>query len=361
MIEMESKSVKTKQEYIIGETAYNHEGNFDYLIKMIDEIADLGLNAVKFHLLHNPKSYMQAKHPLMQKLKTWIFTQKQWDKIIDHSNKKSLDIISLCDDIESLDYLMNNEKQIDSIELHAVSLNDYHLLKKITEFNGRVILGIGGSTLDEIDFAIRFLKRGGVNNILLMHGFQNYPTNYTDINLSKMVKIRELFGLPVGYADHTAFDDPNNEIISILPAAMGFNILEKHYTPDLGKERIDYHAAIGKTQMKKIIELMKITLKAYGNESVDMSRAELNYGNLGPMKKAIVAKKDISKGEKLTVDNLQFKRTLEESYIKQSQFLSLLGLIANRDIREDEIIDFSNVNYKFQEMGEEYFTRVGDE
>lgn len=55
-----------KEPYIIGETAYNHEGDINYLYKMIDEIAELELNAVKFHLMLNPESYMQKKHPLMR-------------------------------------------------------------------------------------------------------------------------------------------------------------------------------------------------------------------------------------------------------------------------------------------------------
>lgn len=40
--------------YIIGETAYNHEGDLNYLYKMIDDISEIKLNAVKFHLLLNP-------------------------------------------------------------------------------------------------------------------------------------------------------------------------------------------------------------------------------------------------------------------------------------------------------------------
>jgi len=36
-----------KEPYIIGETAYHHEGDIDYLYKMIDAIAELGLDAVK--------------------------------------------------------------------------------------------------------------------------------------------------------------------------------------------------------------------------------------------------------------------------------------------------------------------------
>ena len=74
-----------------------------------------------------------------------------------------------------------------------------------------------------------------------------------------------------------------------------------------------------------------------------MSKAELTYGTIGPMKKAIVAKKPIKKGEKLVLDNLWFKRTLETSTIKQTDFSKFLGLQAKRDIAEDEIIDFTKV------------------
>jgi N,N'-diacetyllegionaminate synthase len=94
-----------KQPYIIGETAYNHEGDFEYLKRMVTDIADLGLNAVKFHLLLNLDSYMQKKHPLKETLKKWLFSPEQWKQIIDLSNKKGLDVIALCDDVESVVFL----------------------------------------------------------------------------------------------------------------------------------------------------------------------------------------------------------------------------------------------------------------
>jgi sialic acid synthase SpsE len=345
--------------YIIGETACNHEGDIKYLYKMIDDIAEMKLNAIKFHMLLNPESYMQKKHSLMKISRKWKFNKNQWNEIINYSNKKGLDIIILCDDVESIDYILENNINITAIELHATGLNDYFLLNAVSEFNKQIILGVGGSTIDEIAYAIDFLKSEEKNNILLMYGFQSYPTKYTDINLSKMLKIRDLFKLPIGYADHTAFDDPNNEIISIMAAIMGFNILEKHYTPDYGIERIDYHAAAGKIQMLKIKKLMKLALKVYGNENLKMSKAELKYGNTGPMKKAIVAKKDIKKGNKLSLDNLWFKRTVEESSIKQNQFLQLIGLKALHNIKEDEIVDFRKVEYKFKKTDLENFTHMG--
>jgi len=344
--------------YIIGETAYNHEGDIKYLYRMIDDIAELKLNAIKFHMLLNPESYMQKKHPLIKESKKWTFSKNQWSEIIDYSNKKGLDIIVLCDDVESIEYILENNIKVTAIELHASGLNDYFLLNAVSGFNKQIILGVGGSTIDEINFAIDFLENKGENDILLMYGFQSYPTKYTDINLSKMLKIRDLFKLPIGYADHTAFDDPNNEVVSCMAAMMGINILEKHYTPDYGIERIDYHAAVGKMQMLKIKELMMLALKVYGNGNLKMSKAELKYGNTGPMKKAIVAKKDIKKGEKLSLDNLWFKRTVEESPIKQKQFLQLIGLRALHKIKEDEIVDFTKIEYKFKKTDLENFIHV---
>ena len=344
--------------YIIGETAYNHEGDIKYIYKMIDDIAELKLNAIKFHMLLNPESYMQKKHPLIKESKKWKFSKSQWNEIINYSNKKNLDIIALCDDVESIEYILENNIKITAIELHATGLNDYFLLNAVSGFNKQIMLGVGGSTIDEINFAIDFLGNKRENDILLMYGFQNYPTNYEDINLSKIIKIKSLFNLQIGYADHTAFDDPNNEVISCMAAIMGINILEKHYTPDYGIERIDYHAAVGKMQMLKIKELMELALKVYGNGNLKMSKAEIEYGNIGPMKKAIVAKRNIKEGEKLSLDNLCFKRTVEESPIKQNQFLQLIGLSALHDIKEDEMIDFTKVEYKFKKTYLEGFTHV---
>jgi len=345
---MKKKDIGIKKPYIIGETAYNHEGDIKYLYDMVNDISDIGLNAVKFHLLLNPESYMTKDHPLMKDIKKWVFKKEEWNKIIKHSLKKGLDVIALCDDVESVEYINKNHKDIFAIEIHATGINDYFLLREISKFKGKIILGVGGTSLDEIEYAINFLKTKGKKDIILMYGFQSFPTDYRNINFSKMEKIKDLFGLPVGYADHTSYDDPNNEIISIMGAMMGANILEKHYTPNEGKKRIDYPAAVGKKRMKSIKKMMILALEAYGTGELEMSDDEKAYGNVGPMKKAVVAKKAIKKNEKITIDKIWFKRAQKESTLKQSQLLNILGLKALKDIEKDEIIDFSKVEYKFQ-------------
>jgi N,N'-diacetyllegionaminate synthase len=352
------KPTHTLTPYIIAETAYNHEGDLGYLTRMTDEIAHLKLDAVKYHLLLNIDSYMKKTHPLYPTVKQWMLTEQQWDAVLGQASDKGLDIIALCDDLESIQYLRRTRKTIHAIELHATSLNDYFMLMEAARFDGKIILGIGGSSINEITYAVDFLAQQHKHDLLLMYGFQSYPTNYADINLSKMQRIRDLFHLPVGYADHTAFDDPNNELISVAAAFMGFPVLEKHFTLDYGVERIDYHAAVGATHMRRIKDLMGVALQVHGNGSVTLSEPEKAYGNIGPMKKAIVARRPIKKGETLTLENLWFKRTLEESTIQQKQFLQLLGCTAKTDINQDDLIDFSNIAYKFKPVSLGQFTNI---
>jgi len=344
--------------YIIAEVAYNHEGDIKYLHQMIDEIATLKLNAVKFHLLLNLDSYMKRTHPLYDTVKKWLFTENQWDDILNHATKKTLDIVALCDDVESIHYIIRKKKKVYAIELHATSIDDHFMLAEAAKFDGQIILGIGGSSINDISYAVDFLRHHGKQDILLMYGFQSYPTDYADINLAKMHAIYDLFRLPVGYADHTGFNDPNNAVISIAAALMGFPVLEKHYTPDPGKERIDYHAAVGEKQMRCIRDLMKIALQVHGSGQITLSESEKTYGNTGPMKKAIVAKRDIKKGEKLSLQNLWFKRTPEESTIQQKQFLQLLGSKVKMDIKKDDVIDFTKIEYKFKTLNLDTFTNI---
>jgi len=347
--------------YIIGETAYNHEGDKDYLLRMIDDVAEAMVNAVKFHLLLSAESYLQKDHPLIDIIKQWMFNKGQWREIIKTSTEKGLDVVALCDDVESLEFINEEFQNITAIELHASGLNDYYLLKEAAKFKGTIILGVGGSSIDEIQYAVDFLKNYDKHQILLMYGFQSFPTNYADINLRKMKKLKDMFDLPVGYADHTSYNDPMNEWISSSACAMGFNVLEKHYTPDPGVERIDYHAAVGKEKLLRIRDLMEISLKVRGDGELSMSDPELNYGNTGPMKKAIVARHTIQKGEKLSIENLAFKRTEGSSTIKQNMFPALIGLKTARTIEVDEIIDYSKIEYEFKKRSLKEFTnKKGD-
>ncbi|SEG42876.1 N,N'-diacetyllegionaminate synthase [Halpernia humi] len=343
--------------YFIAETAFHHEGDKNFLLKLIDDFCNLDINAIKFHLLFDLEDYIIENHPAVDVLKNISIKKEDWKEIFNLVNSKNRDLVLLTNDLESLKWVnsVQNEYNVEAIELHSTGLNDIFLLKECLNFEKTIILGVGGSTIDEIFYAVDFLKKNGKNDILLMHGFQNYPTNYEDINFKRMQFLREAFSLPIGYADHTDPTDKKNRLISVLPQAMGFNILEKHVTNVLGEKRIDAQAAVSIEQMAEIIEDANTVFKTIGKESVVFSEAEKNYGNTGPMKKAIVARENIKKGQKITLSNVAFKRTETSSSLLQKDIVKILGAEASKDIAKDEIISFNNVEYLFQKENFDQF------
>jgi len=334
---------------IMGETAFHHQGDKEFLISLINAAESLSLDVVKFHLLFDIDDYMISEHEAKAVLQKLCIPESDWNELFSLIKKKKLKVVFLCNDVRSLDWVINqDDENILAIEIHATGINDIFLLEKASISKQTVILGSGGSSLDEISYAVNYLRNKGKTDIFLMHGFQNYPTQYADVVLSKMTTLHQLFNLPVGYADHTDPKDPNNEIISCLGLELGFNVIEKHFTTVPEEKRIDSQSAVSVDQMKRIKELAQIVWSTRGSDVLHMSAAETKYGDTGPMKKAIVARKHIKEGETIDLSHLAYKRTNRSTYLKQNSINHLVGQVAKRDIMKDEFVDFSNVDFSFK-------------
>lgn len=333
--------------YLIAETAWHHQGEFDFQQRIIREIAELGADAIKLHITLDLGTYFTSRHPLIHQQPQWMFTAHQWRQHLNLAFETGLDVVVLANDAAAIELVRNEYPETLAIELHAVALNDLFLLRALEGWPNKVMLGTGGSTLDEIAYALEVLAGIGITDVLLMHGFQNYPTDYRSINLARMRKLHDLFGLPIGYADHTNPTDPHHDLVCVLAAAQGFFTLEKHYTPVPGEERIDHHAAISAEQFLRVRELLHLVHTTYGHP-LALSAGERKYGETGPMKKAIVAARALPAGHVLQLEDLAFRRTDEVTFMRQNQFLQLVGLETRQAIAAEDIVDFSKVHFKFQ-------------
>lgn len=345
------------QPYYIAETAFHHEGDVSFLKKLIFDIGILEVQAIKFHLLFDVEDYMVSNHSAIDVIKKISIQKNEWKSIFDIVKNSKKEIIALTNDLDSLSFV--NKIQLDypisAIELHSTGLNDLFLLKEAIEFHHTIILGVGGSSFDEVKFAVDFLMKNGKNDILLMHGFQNYPTSYEDINFKRIKLFQDVFELPMGYADHTDPGDLQNAMISVLPGMLGVHVFEKHVTNVMNEKRIDSQAAISIEMMKDVIEKGNAIFKTLGNTNFEFSEAELNYGNTGPMKKAIVARNRIEKGAIIELEDLAYKRTDDSSSLNQKDIFKIIGSEAINTIEKNELISFTNVAYKFKKQSNDQF------
>ncbi|MFU1858158.1 N-acetylneuraminate synthase family protein [Sphingobacterium sp. NGMCC 1.201703] len=348
---------KLEKNYYIAETAFHHEGDVTFLKELVGHLLKLDIQAIKFHLLFDVDDYMVKGHSAIDVIRRISISEKNWEDIFEQVLEGGKDIVALTNDVSSLKYInsIQNERNIAAIELHSTGLNDLFLLQEACNFKKTVILGIGGSTFDEIQFAVDYLKNNGKSDILLMHGFQNYPTSYEDINFSRINLMREAFNLPIGYADHTDPLDDLNAIVSTFPLSYGVRVFEKHVTHVYGEKRIDAQAAVSIKKMEEIIALGNSLLKTIGESTLQFSIAELNYGNTGPMKKALVARHKINKGKHIRLEDLAYKRTEISSMIRQNDIFKIIDGVAKRDIEVDELITYDNVEYQFKSANFDQF------
>ena len=317
---------------LIAETAWHHDGDFEFFKKLITSIAkNTNTDYIKYHITLDVDEYIYKDHPGYEWVRKSVFSESQWSEIIKIGLQYNKKPMLLFNDTKAIDFGMKYNPEI--VEIHSVCLNDIALLEHLNsklKANTKVVLGVGGSDLYEIENAISIFN---TKNIVLMHGFQNYPTKYEDINFGKMLKIMQLYpNYEHGYADHTAWDNQNNVLITLLGANLGMSYVEKHVTTIYGEERVDWQAAISIEMFNEIAEKLIVVEKAHGDAKLKLNAGEKSYSTFGINKKAAILFKAVKKGEKLSNEQFTLKRTGQSSDLSQLNILDKIGQRFSKDL-----------------------------
>lgn len=331
--------------YLIGEVAYHHAGEEAFFQQILKDLLEIGVDAIKFHIMIAPDEFMTPYQIEYEAIKSWLFPQEQWVKILQDINSKEVDVIVLADELQAMEFVIDNTDKfhVEGLEIHAASLNEYFMLQKLNEFEGVRILGIGGSTLAEISYALGKIKKTEYDNTLLMYGIQNFPTDYKKVKLKNIQKLKELYTLEVGYADHTSYNHQFNAFITTLGYLMGGRVIEKHYSPTPGVARNDYESAVSKKQFQELKELLSISKQVLGEGDFSLNEAELSYGKIGIGKRALVAREILPQGTRLDASMIAYKLTNETSHVPQNFIEMISHFETNQDIQKDEILDFDKI------------------
>ena len=323
---------------LIAETAWHHDGDFIFMRKLVDDIINNAkLDILKMHITLN---YDEYSHPLrygFENNKKKLFSPKQWTELINKIKSNNLDLLLLYNDTSAVEFGGNFDPSY--VEIHSVCLNDFYLLDALKDNISRktnIIMGVGGSTLYEIEYAVDRLKH---KNIIFMFGFQNYPTRYEDINFGKIQRIMNLYPeFSYGYADHTSWNEPNNVLITLMGAALGMDYIEKHTTNVFGQERVDWNSAISIDMFNEIADKLELLNECRGDGLIKLNDGEKKYSIHGPMKKAGVLKVDVNKGDLLSLDMIKFQRTGKTTDLSQLTIINSIGFEITKNLKAGDIL-----------------------
>ena len=328
---------------LIAETAWHHQGELGFMEELISAIIrKTKADIIKLHLLLDLEEYIFSDHVLFDKYRKWSFSKNQWHDIIKQTRLGGKELMLLFNDTKAVQFGMPFNPAY--VEIHSVCLNDINLMDALKEHLTRetkVVLGVGGSSLYEIENAINILQH---QNVVLMFGFQNYPTKYADINFAKMRRIMKLFPeFEFGYADHTAWDEPDNILITLFGASLGIDYVEKHITIAYGEERIDWSAAISIDMFNEIREKIDLLEACNGDGLLRFSKGEEDYSIYGPMKKAALLTRGLKAGQTLERDMFTFKRTGQTTDLSQLNTLRNIGKKVICDLRKNQVLLASHI------------------
>ncbi|HTF82902.1 MAG TPA: N-acetylneuraminate synthase family protein, partial [Cytophagales bacterium] len=135
---------------IIAETAFSHEGDFDYLLRQIDAAHKAQADIVKFQIFLSPATYYVPEHPALETIGKFVFSVAQWKQALEHAAALGIEVLALPLEKEALEFCMNHAALVHYIELHSVCLNEVQMLEALKRWEGKVVLGVGGYTLEEI-------------------------------------------------------------------------------------------------------------------------------------------------------------------------------------------------------------------
>ena len=146
---------------IIAETAWHHEGDYQFMQNLVRGITkDTKADIVKLHITLNFDEYMNKDHPSYSLLKNWVFNEGQWSALINIIKDSGKELMLLVNDNEAIDFASKFNPEY--IELHSSCLNVPYLQKAVNlKFNSDtyVVLGVGGSTLEEIEHAVKYFSK----------------------------------------------------------------------------------------------------------------------------------------------------------------------------------------------------------
>lgn len=331
--------------FIIAEAGVNHNGDIKLAKKLVDMALYAGADAVKFQTFKSEKLVTgYAKMAKYQKdnigaedsqfnmLKKLELSYNQFEELKKYCEHKGIIFMSTPFDIESADFL--NSIGLEAFKISSGDLTNIPLLEHIAGFNKPIILSSGMAVLGEIEEAVMSLKNKGIKDIAVLHCTSNYPAALEAVNLRAMNTIKDSFNVVGGYSDHT-----EGITIPIAAAALGANIIEKHFTLDKTMEGPDHKASLEPEELKKMIQGIRNVEISLGSGIKMFTQSEISTMQVA--RKSIVACKDIKKGETIELEDLDYKRPgngLSPKYYKE-----LIGKKAAMDINIDEQITLASV------------------
>jgi N,N'-diacetyllegionaminate synthase len=328
--------------YVIAEAGANHNRDLSLAKELIDAAAESRADAVKFQTytgaLYSTKAprfeYLQDERSPSALLEA-ISLPREWQaELAGYARSRGIEFFSTPFDHEAVDSLA--AIGVPAIKIASFEIVDLPLIRHAAATGVPVIVSAGMATYGEIDDALGAIKETGNREVALLRCASLYPAPAEIMNLRAMSTMREAFGVPVGLSDHTT-----GIAVATGAAALGAELIEKHFTLSRGLEGPDHPFALEPSELQAMVAAVREVEAALGNGRLE-GPSEPESGEMYRLaRSSLHAATDIPETTAITRDMLTVKRP---GYGIKPKYLDLVvGRTARTDIEADDAITWDMV------------------
>ncbi len=298
--------------FIIAEVGLNHNGDFELAKKSVSAAVEAGCDAVKFQNFVTEDFVRDRDQLFTYQSQGKEVTEPFYDLCKRNEFRKEWlsPLKTLCDEL-NIEFISTPTSEMGIEELGAIGCryvkngSDYlthvSLISAMAKSGMTVILSTGMGDQSDIDAAILALGDAYPENVIMLHCTSAYPTQTSDVNLSKMLQLKKVYKTTVGFSDHT-----EGSIAAVQAVTLGAEIIEKHFTLDHNLPGPDHWFSSTPDEMADLVAAVRQAENRLG--SADLSPAEVELENRDAFRIGVVAEADFEKGHIVKSEDVAFRK-----------------------------------------------------
>lgn len=332
--------------FVIAEAGVNHNGDLALARQLIDMAVEARADAIKFQSFHaetlvtpfSPKAEYQlqttgGEESQLEMLRRLELSRPAHRELQDYCHQRGIMFLSTPFDESAVDFL--DQLEVPAFKISSGDVTDIPLLEHVAKKGRPIILSTGMSEMGEVREAVRAIREGGCDELVLMHCVSNYPANPADVNLRAMKVMSTEFDVPVGYSDHTTGTE-----VALAAVALGACVIEKHFTLDRDLPGPDHRISLEPPELAHMVEGIRKVEAAMGDGRKTRAASEADTARAA--RRSLTAARDISAGTRLTRDLIAIQRP--GTGLSPALLSSLIGRTVQVDVRAGSLFSLEMLN-----------------
>ena len=329
--------------FIIAEIAQAHDGSLGNAHAMIDLVASVGADAVKFqtHIadaettIDEPfrVNFSYADKTRFAYWKRMEFTPEQWAGLFDHARDVGLIPLSSAFSLQAVELL--KRLNIEAWKIASGEYSNFDLLEPMLKTKKPILLSTGMSDLNELDLTVSLINASKAP-LAIFQCTSSYPTPLEEVGLNLLPELAAKFHCAVGLSDHSGKPFP-----AISAMALGAQLIEAHICYHHSQFGPDTVASLDPKQFKLVVEARDAIYTMMQNPVDKASWSKKTEGVRKMFTRSLALKDDMPQGTVLTGGMLVAKKPGTGIPVIEKD--RLIGKTLARDVAANRLLRIDDI------------------